>query len=46
SEAFTDIEADVRQSIARIQAETSIPLKDSVRGFIYDVSTGELREVA
>ena len=45
SEAFTDIEADVRQSIARIQAETSIPLKDSVRGFIYDVSTGALREV-
>ncbi len=45
SEAFSDLEADVRQNIARIQAETSIPLKDSVRGFIYDVKTGKLNEV-
>ena len=45
SEAFTDIEADVRQSMARIHAEPSIPLKDSIRGFIYDVSTGTLAEV-
>ncbi len=46
SEAFADLEADVRQSIARIHAETSIPVKDSVRGFVYDVKTGKLREVA
>jgi carbonic anhydrase len=45
SEAFSDLEEDVRQSIARIQAETSIPLKDSVRGFVYDVKTGKLDEV-
>jgi len=45
SEAFTDLEADVRQSIARIHVETSIPVKDSVRGFVYDVSTGQLNEV-
>ena len=45
SEAFTDLDADVRQSMARIHAETSIPVKDSVRGFVYDVSTGALREV-
>ena len=45
SEAFTDLDADVRQSMARIRAETSIPVKDSVRGFVYDVSTGALREV-
>ncbi|MCW2613202.1 MAG: carbonic anhydrase [Frankiales bacterium] len=45
SEAFTDVEADVRQSIARIHAETSIPHKDSVRGFVYDVETGRLSEV-
>ena len=45
SEAFTDLDADVRQSMARIHAETSIPIKDSVRGFVYDVSTGALREV-
>ena len=45
SEAFTDLDADVRQSMARVHADTSIPIKDSVRGFVYDVSTGALREV-
>ncbi|MGB7449867.1 MAG: carbonic anhydrase [Ornithinimicrobium sp.] len=45
AETFTDLDADVRQSIARIGADTSIPTKDSVRGFVYDVSTGDLREV-
>ena len=45
SEAFTDLDADVRQNIARIHAETAIPVKDSVRGFVYDVATGTLREV-
>ena len=45
AEAFSDIDADVRQSIARIHAEPAIPVKESVRGFVYDVSTGALREV-
>jgi carbonic anhydrase len=45
AEAFSDLDADVRQSIARIAAEPSIPHKDSVRGFVYDVSDGTLREV-
>ena len=45
AEAFTDLDADVRQNIARIKAETAIPVKDSVRGFVYDVATGNLREV-
>jgi len=45
SEAFTDLHADVRQNIARIRAETAIPHKESVRGFVYDVATGLLREV-
>ena len=45
SEAFTDLDTDVRQSMARIHAEPSIPVKDSVRGFVYDVATGTLREV-
>lgn len=45
SEAFSDIDTDVRQNIARIHAETAIPLKDSVRGFVYDVSDGTLREI-
>jgi carbonic anhydrase len=46
AEAFPDLEGDVRQSIARIQASPFIPRKDSVRGFIYEVETGRLREVA
>lgn len=46
AEAFTDLDEDVRQNIARIKADTSIPIKDSVRGFIYDVKDGSLREVA
>ena len=45
SEAFADLDDDVRQSIARTNAETSIPRKDSVRGFVYDVKDGTLREV-
>ena len=45
TEAFSDLDIDVRQSMARIQAEPSIPLKDSVRGFVYNVATGTLREV-
>jgi carbonic anhydrase len=45
-ESFSDLEEDVRQSIARIQASPFIPNKDSVRGFVYEVETGHLREVA
>ena len=46
AEAFSDLAADVRQSIARIKASPFIPRKDSVRGFIYDVATGRLDEVS
>ena len=45
AEAFPDLDADVKQSIRRIKADPFIPRKDSVRGFIYDVTTGALREV-
>jgi carbonic anhydrase len=45
-ESFSDLDADVRQSIARIKASPFIPNKDSVRGFIYEVESGRLREVA
>jgi carbonic anhydrase len=45
AEAFPDLDEDVRQSIARIQASPFIPRKESVRGFVYDVHTGELHEV-
>ena len=44
-ESFSDLEEDVRQSIARIRNSPFIPHKDSVRGFIYEVETGRLREV-
>ncbi len=44
-EAFPDLEEDVRQSIARIEASPYIPHKDQVRGFVFDVETGRLREV-
>jgi carbonic anhydrase len=45
AEAFSDLDEDVRQSINRIKASPFIPVKDSVRGFVFDVSTGKLREV-
>jgi carbonic anhydrase len=45
AEAFGDVEEDVRQSLARIQADPFIPIKESVRGFVYEVETGRLREV-
>jgi len=44
-EAFSDLDEDVRQSIARIKASPFIPHKDKIRGFVYDVRTGRLNEV-
>jgi carbonic anhydrase len=44
-EAFSDLERDIRQSIARIKASPFVPHKDSIRGFVYDVRTGALQEV-
>ena len=46
AEAFTDLDEDVRQSIARIKASPFIPRKDAIRGFVFDVATGKLNEVA
>ncbi len=45
-EAFRELDGDVRQNIARIKASPFIPHKDSVRGFVYEVETGRLREVS
>jgi carbonic anhydrase len=45
SEAFTDIDADVRQSVARIKESPFVPKTDAVRGFVYEVESGRLREV-
>ena len=45
AEAFGDLDQDVRQSLARIKTSPFIPKKDGIRGFVYDVATGALREV-
>jgi carbonic anhydrase len=44
-EAFPDADADVQQSIARIEASPFVPHKDQIRGFVYDVKSGRLNEV-
>ncbi len=44
-ESFSDLEADVRQSLKRVMASPFIPHKEAVRGFVYDVTSGHLREV-
>jgi carbonic anhydrase len=46
AEAFGDLDTDVRQSISRIKASPFVPHKDAVRGFVFDVATGRLREVS
>src|SRR4051812_34045769 len=45
AEAFGDLDEDVRHSIAHIKASPFIPHKDAIRGFVYEVETGKLREV-
>ena len=46
AESFADLDTDVRQSVARIKASPFVPHTDGVRGFVFDVGTGRLREVA
>ena len=43
---FADLEQSVRDSVAKIKQSPFIPRKDSVRGFVYEVETGKLREVS
>ncbi len=45
-EAFPDPDDDVRQSINRINASPFVPNKNGVRGFVYEVESGRLREVS
>ena len=45
AEAFPDLDTDVRQSIARIKVSPFIPHTGDVRGFVFDIATGRLREV-
>jgi carbonic anhydrase len=44
-ESFSDVDADVRQSILRVRRSPFVPHRDGVRGFVYDVDTHRLREV-
>lgn len=44
-EAFSDVDADVRQSIARVLASPYLPHRDAVRGFVFELETARLREV-
>jgi carbonic anhydrase len=46
AESFPDPDEDVRQSIARIKASPFVPHTDAVRGFVFDVATGKLKEVS
>ena len=46
AESFDDVDEDLRQSLGRIQDSPFVPKKDSVRGFVYEVETGKLREVS
>lgn len=45
-ESFQDAHADVAQSIRRLRMTPFVPYKDHVRGFVYDVTTGTVEEVA
>ena len=43
--AFTDVDEDVRRSLRRVREHRFLPHRDHVRGFVYDVTTGHLREI-
>ncbi len=45
AEAFPDLEADVRQSLRRIENSPFVTKHVSARGFVFDVATGKLNEV-
>jgi carbonic anhydrase len=44
--SFTDVENNVRQQIQRVKTHPWIPKQIPVRGFVYDVKAGSLREVS
>lgn len=43
--AFNDIEATLRQSLARLRDARELPWREHIRGFVFDPETGVLREV-
>jgi carbonic anhydrase len=44
-ESFTSLDANVRQSLTRLRNSPFLPHRNQIRGFVYDVDTGELREI-
>ncbi len=44
--AFTDLEENVREQIRKVRSHPWIPESLEVRGFIYDVDTGRLKELS
>ena len=44
--AFDSLEGDVKSSIDKLKNDPHIPNKGSIRGFVYDVESGGLTEVA
>jgi carbonic anhydrase len=44
-ESFRDVDQDVRQSMQRIRTNPFLLHSDDVRGFVFDVKTGLLREI-
>lgn len=46
AESFPDLDRDVRQSLARIAQSPFVTNHESVRGFVFDVATGRLNQVA
>lgn len=44
-EAFRDLDSDVRQSMQRVKSSPYLLHTDDVRGFVFDVHTGALREI-
>ena len=45
-EAFSDVDEDVRQSMARLRHNPFLAHRDDIRGFVYEVENGRLREVS
>lgn len=44
-EAFVDVDDSVRESIRRLRSSPFLPAKDAIRGYVWDVETGRLREI-
>ncbi|MFL5664782.1 MAG: hypothetical protein ACJ8BW_26070 [Ktedonobacteraceae bacterium] len=44
--SFTDLEENTREQVQKVKSHPWIPKDIPVRGFVFDVHTGKLREVA